>query len=491
MPCPVQALAAQEQPKNKWLVMTTVAVGVFLSTLDGSIVNVALPTLARELHASFAAVQWVVLSYLMTLVALMMTAGRLADVRGKRLLYAAGFAIFTLGSLSCALAPHVVWLVAARVLQAVGASLLMALGAAIVTEAFPPKERGRSMGLVGLMVSLGLVSGPTLGGLILGNFSWQAIFFVNVPLGVLGTLLALRVIPIRALPARQPFDVRGGLLLVVTLLSFLLAVTLGPRTSWMSMPIVGLAVVAALGLCLFVRTELSNPHPLVDLRMFASAHLAVNVTSGAIVFVASSGLVLLLPFFLQDVQGRSPEEAGLLLVTAPLMMGLSAPLSGWLSDRVGTRPLAALGLLFLIFAYTLISGLELNTSGASYVARVAWLGLGMGIFQSPNNSAIMGAVPRDRLGVASGLLSLTRTLGQTTGVALVGALWAALVLAFDPSPSRDAMHAPAGFQLLALKWTARAVSVLLLAALILVVADWRRERHRMGAAVAPDSSAAA
>jgi EmrB/QacA subfamily drug resistance transporter len=456
--------------------MAAVAMGVFLATIDGSIVNVALPTLARELQAPFAAVQWVVLGYLLTLVTLMMVAGRLADLYGRKPLYTAGFVIFTCGSLLCGLSTHVVWLVAARVVQGVGGSLLMALGAAVVTDVFPPQERGKAMGLIGLMVSVGLVSGPTLGGLILGVFSWHAIFFVNLPLGVFGALVVLKAVPTHVQQARQGFDLRGATLLLVALLAFLLAITLGPRASFLSPLIVMLLAAALLGFGAFVRVELAVADPLVDLRLFRSAPLATNLVTGILVFVASAGLVFLLPFFLQSMQGRSPREAGLLLAMSPVMMGLTAPASGWLSDRVGTRPLTMLGLGILVLAYVFVGTLEINTDTVGYIARAALIGLGMGIFQSPNNSAIMGAVPRERLGVASGLMSLSRTLGQTTGVALIGALWAAVVHVFDASGVTDAMAAPVTAQLDALRWVARGIALLLCLALGLAVANWKRQR---------------
>ncbi len=457
--------------------MAAVAIGVFLSTIDGSIVNVALPTLAYELDAPFVAVQWVVLGYLLTLVTLMMVAGRLADVRGKKPLYAAGYLVFTLGSLGCGLSPSIGWLLAARVLQAMGASLLMALGAAITTEAFPREERGRALGLIGLMVSVGLVTGPSLGGLILGVLPWQAIFFVNLPLGVFGTALVWWVVPTRPAPPRQPFDWWGTVLLFVTLLSGLLAVTLGPRVSFGAPHILALGLVSAVGGVLFVRVERAVTHPLVDLRMFASSTLRVNVVTGSLVFVASSGLVFLVPFYLQDLQGRSPAEAGLLLVVPPLVMGLAAPVSGWLSDYVGTRPLTVLGMSVLLVGYVLVSGLRQDTPAWEYLVRVFWLGLGMGIFNSPNNSAIMGAVPRERLGTASGLLSLTRTLGQTTGVALVGAAWAAITLVIDRGGAADARAAAVSVQLEALRWTALGLCGLVGGGVALGCLSWWREAH--------------
>ncbi len=462
---------------RKWWVMAPVAMGTFLSTIDGSIVNVALPTLARELHAPFAAVQWVVLSYLLTLVTLMLGAGRLADMFGKKPLYLAGFVIFTLGSVACGMSPGIGWLIGARVLQALGAVLLMALGAALVTEAFPPAERGKAMGLIGLMVSIGLVSGPTLGGLVLGFAPWRGIFFVNLPLGILGIAMVARFVPNTPAPARQRFDFRGALCLFSMLLGFLLAITLGPKLSFGSPLVLGGFGFSAVALWLFLRTEQRVAEPMLDLSIFSDPRLATNVVTGFMTFVASSGLIFLLPFFLQDLQGRSPKEAGLLLVVSPVAMGLAAPVSGWLSDRVGTRPVALFGLVTLVVGYLLAGTLQLSTSAFGYVARVFWLGLGMGIFQAPNNSAIMGSVPKERLGVASGLISFTRTLGQVTGIGLMGAFFAHRVHGLAHGTLRDVMDANAADQLQGMRGTVHAAAAWLLVASLIAAFAYRRERR--------------
>jgi EmrB/QacA subfamily drug resistance transporter len=458
--------------------MLAVALGVFLSTLDGSIVNVALPVLARELGASFASVQWVVLTYLLTLVTLMMVAGRLGDLRGKKQLYLFGFVTFTLGSLSCGLSSSVGWLLGSRILQGAGASFVMALGPAILVDVFPPNERGRALGWIGLMVSVGLVSGPTVGGLLLGLLPWQAIFFVNLPFGVFGTILVSRVLEEGKRETAQTFDLLGALLLFAALLSFLLAVTFGPRTGLHSPLFLTLGGIAVVLGTAFVRRELRVRHPLVDLGLFRDSGLRLNVVTGVITFFSSSGLVFLVPFFLEDLQKRSPSEAGVLLVVSPLAMGLMSPVSGWLSDRIGSRPLTLVGLCFVIVGYLLLSTLELGTGGLGYVGRVMFLGLGMGIFQSPNNSAIMGAVPRDKVGVASGLLSLTRTCGQTTGIAVVGASFAGLVHHLADSPLLDARHASAAVQLRAFQWTARGLALLITSALALLLHhSWQGRRR--------------
>jgi len=471
--------AAEYGNGRKWWAMAAVAIGVFLSTIDGSIVNVALPTLARSLHASFASIQWVVLAYLLTLSTLMLVAGRLADMYGKKRLFALGFAVFTLGSLACGLSPSSMWLVFSRVVQGLGASLLMALGGAVVTEVFPPRERGRALGLIGLMVAIGLISGPTIGGLLLGIFPWQAIFFVNLPLGVLGTALVWFTVPDSPPRRAEGFDFAGAAWAFLTLSTLLLAVTLGPRLAVPKSWVIGLGLVSILGAVGFVRAERRHPHPLLDLKLFGAPHLTVNVGTAILTFFASSGLVFLLPFYLQDLQGRTPSMAGLLLVTSPLLMGLSSPLSGWLSDRVGVRPLTTLGLGLLSLGYFLTGTLKLDTGALGYVLRVMWIGLGMGIFQAPNNSAIMGAVPRERLGVASGIVSLTRTFGQTTGVALVGAFWGAMTTRLSADLASEPMRASNLEKLAAFGWTARALGVVVGIGLLVAARDWWLRRNAL------------
>ncbi len=212
---------------KKWPIMAAVSMGIFLATIDGSIVNVALPTLEAELNTSFSLVQWVVVGYLLVITTLLLSFGRWADMIGKKKIYIAGYIIFTLGSLFCGLSSSIYMLIASRLFQAVGASMQMALGMAIVTEAFPPNERGKALGFTGLMVSLGIIAGPTLGGVILGSLSWHWIFFVNLPVGILGTMMVIRFVPNVIPGIKQKFDFIGAALLLVSLSSLTIGLTLG------------------------------------------------------------------------------------------------------------------------------------------------------------------------------------------------------------------------------------------------------------------------
>jgi EmrB/QacA subfamily drug resistance transporter len=412
---------------RKWYVMAAVAMSVFLATIDGSIVNVALPTLVRELNTDFPTVQWVVLAYLLTQATLLLSIGRLGDMIGKKRIYVAGFVVFTAGSVLCGLAPTVGWLIGFRILQAVGAAMMLALGVAIVTEAFPQQERGRALGIIGASVSVGVVVGPTLGGLLIDALSWHWIFFVNLPVGIVGTMMALRFVPEFRPGGRQKFDYVGALTLFISLLALMLGLTVGQQVGFLDPRIVVLFGVWAIFLPLFIFIELRVEQPMIDLRIFRNALLSVNLVTGFITFVAVAGVFILIPFYLENVLGYSTSRVGLLLAVVPIALGVTAPISGALSDKFGTRPITVIGLTSLVIGYGMMSTLSAETTTLGYILRLLPIGIGMGVFQSPNNSAIMGSARREQLGIVSGLLSITRTLGQVTGVAVSGAVWAALV----------------------------------------------------------------
>jgi len=432
---------------RKWYVFAGVAMGIFLATIDGSIVNIALPTLVQELDAHLATVEWVVLAYLLALGTLMLSMGRLGDMIGKKPIYVAGFVIFTLGSVLCGLAPNVYWLIGFRVVQAVGGAMIMALGMAIVTEAFPPSERGRALGLTGSMVSIGIVLGPTLGGLILDVASWHWIFFVNLPVGIVGTLMVLRFVPARRPAGRQRFDLVGALTFFAAMLAMLLAVTIGQQAGFDDGRVVLLFAIGAAAAAAFVVVERRVAQPMLDLGLFRNSLFSINLASGWMTFVAMSGTTFLIPFFLQGVLGYDPAKAGLLMASVPLVVGVVSPLSGALSDRVGTRPITVVGLALVMLGFWALSTVSTGMTPLGYVLRFIPVGIGLGTFQSPNNSAVMGAVPRERLGVASGLLSITRIVGQTTGIAVLSAMWAGRVLVHYGAPLPEgANSAPAAAQ---------------------------------------------
>ena len=405
---------------KKWFVMAAVAMGIFLATIDGSIVNIALPTFVKEFNQPLSAVEWVVLAYLLTVTTLLISMGRLADMIGKKPLYVTGFSIFTLGSILCGVfnswGPF-------RVFQAIGASMMMGLGMAIVTEAFPKDERGKALGITGVMVSLGVIAGPSIGGIILENLSWHWLFFVNIPVGLIGIPMVLRFVPFIRPAGKQQFDYWGAILLFISLAGLLLALSLGQEMGYGAPLILALFGLFLVGLATFLWVERSVAQPMVELQLFKNEWFSISLLTGLMTFVASAGTIMLLPFLLQDILGLSPRTAGLVMAVNPAAIGIVAPISGALSDRIGSRKLTTLGLFVLIFGYWSVSGITPNTSLLEVALRALPIGIGMGIFQSPNNSAVMGSAPKERLGIVSGMLSISRTLGQMIGISLVSAIW--------------------------------------------------------------------
>ena len=472
---------AESQPdayENEWYVMAAVGTGIFLSTLDGSIVNVALPTLARYFDAEFALVQWVVLAYLLTISTLMLSIGRLADMIGKKPLYNAGFVIFTIGSALAGMSPAIIWLILFRILQAVGAAMVLALGMGIITEAFPAQERGRALGISGAITSVGIVVGPSLGGLLIDTLSWRWIFYVNLPTGILGTWLAWRFVAHVEPPGGQRFDYWGAITLFGSLLALLLALTIGQERGFSAPLILALFAAWALLLAIFIYVERHAEQPMIDLDLFRDRDLSIGLATGFITFVAIAGTVILMPFYLENVLAYTPRQVGFLLAVVPISVGLTAPVSGALSDRLGTRPITLVGLGILVVGYLALSTLTTETDVTGYLLRFLPVGIGMGVFQSPNNSAVMGAAPQGRLGIVSGMLAITRTLGQTTGIAVLGAIWAGRVMgaAGRPLPG-GATAAPAAAQVAGLQDTFVVIVGLVGAAFL--VAGWAllRKQH--------------
>jgi EmrB/QacA subfamily drug resistance transporter len=464
--------------RRKWHVMAAVGSGVFLATLDSSIINVSLPTLVRALNARFSTVQWVVLAYLLTVTTSMLTFGRVGDMLGKKRIYLTGFIIFTLGSAMCGIATSIYWLIGFRVLQAIGSAMIMALGAAIVTEAFPPSERGKAMGIIGAIVSIGIVVGPAVGGLIIGTLSWRWIFYVNLPVGIVGSFIVIRNIPDFKPGERQSFDYWGALVLFLSLLSLLLALTLGGQDGFFKPAPELLLLSWLLFLMLFLLIEIKSAHPMIDLKMFQNTLFSMGLATGFIAFIALAGILVLIPFYLEDMLKYQPLQVGLLMGIVPLMLGVASPISGVYSDRLGTRLLTVVGLAIMVAGYLAAGTLNAQTSALGYAGRMFALGLGMGIFLSPNNSAIMGTAPRSRLGIVSGFLAITRTLGQTVGVAVMGAIWAGRTALHAGGNLQDgATNAPIAAQVAALQDTLQVAAALIVVALFIAIwALWKGSR---------------
>lgn len=396
-----------------------------MAALDGSIVNIALPVIARTTGASVSTVEWVVLAYLITVSAALFVFGHLADLYGKRRIYLLGLSVFVLGSLCCGLAGRIGLLVGARVMQAAGAAMLFALSPAILVGAFPPAERGRALGLQATMTYLGLVAGPGLGGLLIDWLGWPAIFFVNVPVGLATMWAAGRVLGGDRPAAGQLFDPAGAGSLALALAALLLALSKGGEWGWGHPAIVGLAVVAACSSVAFVAIERRQAHPAIDLGLFRDRRFSASVLASYLCYLSSASVGFLMPFLLLSAAGCSASHAGLVMMSVPVAMLVLTGPSGALSDRVGVRALATAGLVVSSAGMFLLGGLGPEASSLHRVLGLALTGVGTGLFTAPNNSAIMGSVPAERQGVAGAILSATRTVGFASGVALAGIVYLA------------------------------------------------------------------
>jgi EmrB/QacA subfamily drug resistance transporter len=396
-----------------------------MGTIDGSIVNVALPSLTSDLHTQFHVVQWAVLSFLMGLVVLILMAGRLGDMIGKKRVFVTGLIVFVLSSALCGLSPGIYWLIAFRFLQAVGSAMIVALGVAIIAETWPRAEHGKAIGISAGLISVGAAAGPALGGFILHMLNWRWIFFVNIPIGLLSLALVRIYVPdLQPRNRHEKFDIAGAILIGVTTLAFVLAMTFTQTQGLYSTPVMSLLIFSVVALIAFIRTEKYVMHPMLDLSLFGNPGFTLSLLTGFITFVCISGILLIFPFYLQLVKRMDEQHIGLVMSVVPLSLVVLAPIAGTLADRVGTRPVSLIGLAAILGSYVLISRLTVLTSPLKFILLTLPNGIGMAIFQSPNNTAIMAAVPRTRLGVANGMLGLSRTLGQLIGVSILGAFFA-------------------------------------------------------------------
>jgi EmrB/QacA subfamily drug resistance transporter len=460
---------------RRWLILIAVGLTLFMGAIDGSIVNVAMPSLVVELNTNFRTIQWLALAFLVGLTMTMLSMGRLGDMIGKKRVFTLGLVIFVLGSMLCGLAGSVYWLIAFRFLQSLGAAMSLALGVAIITETWPAHQRGKAIGIAGGIISIGIAAGPALGGLILHTLNWRWIFFVNLPIGLISLALVLAFVPpLRPSQRAERFDFAGALLIGCALLSFALAMSLTQSQGLRSWPVLGLLTLFVAGLVAFLAVERRSPQPMIDLTLFRNRVFSLNLLTGSFTFIAISGVVLLLPFYLQLVMGLEQRSVGLLMAVVPVVLSILGPIAGSLSDRLGTRPVSLVGLALIMTGYLLLTRLGVASTPLHFVLLLAPVGMGMGVFQSPNNTAIMSAAPRSRLGVASGILSMTRTLGQLVGIALLGAFFAGRLAVHAQAPVDVTAAAPAAI-VAALHDQLYLVAIMIGAGLILALWQARNE----------------
>lgn len=417
-----RALAA-EQPayRRRYAILAVLLLAPFMGNLDSSIVNVALPVMARELGVGISAIQWVVTSYLIALAALILVFGKLADRVGKRTVFTWGFLVFGLGSLLCSLSRSLGLLVFSRVVQAAGAAMFMSSNQGIVASVFPPGERGRAMGLVGSAVAIGAMVGPPLGGILVGAFAWPSIFLINVPIAAVAFAAGVYMVPKdEAAPRREAarFDVLGSAVFALSIVMLFAALLGSVDIGWDS-PFILAGVAAGLGgLALFAKIERGREHPMLDLSCFGDRLFTVSIICAGLSFAALFCMTIIHPFYLQYALGLQPATAGLLMLAIPVGQGLVAPLSGYASDRLGAKPITIVGLVVMCAGFVLMSTLGTGTPWLLIVAWTVLVSVGASIFQSPNTSIIMGLSSRERLGITGSINAEARNIGMVTGISL-------------------------------------------------------------------------
>ena len=473
------------KPPIAW-VLASLALCMLLPSLGISIANVALPTLAEAFGASFQQVQWVVLAYLLATTTLIVSVGRLGDITGRRRLLMAGIFLFTAASGLCGVASDLGLLIAARAAQGLGAAVMMALTMAFVGEAVPKERTGSAMGLLGTMSAIGTALGPSLGGVLIATFGWQAIFLVNVPLGILALVIAQRYLPAdrRASRAGQTgFDSAGTLLLALTLAAYGLAMTLG-RGRFGPMNVAFLAA-SALGVGLFIRAEARAASPLIRLTMFRDPVLSASLAMSALVSTVMMATLVVGPFYLARALGLDTAAVGIVMSVGPVIAALTGVPAGRIVDRFGAQRMTVSGLAGMVVGCSALCMAPATLGIAGYVIPIVIVTASYALFQAANNTAVMTDVSPDQRGVISGMLNLSRNLGLITGASVMGAVFALASSAHELATTRPEAIA------FGMRVTFAVAAALIVVALVIALASRRRPgvsllRSRLASGSTPD-----
>ena len=440
------------QDNRRWWALGAMCFALFMIMLDNTVVNVALPSIQRSLHASTASLEWTVNAYTLSFAVLLVTGGRLGDLFGRRRMFLAGVVIFAVSSGSIGFSPNDTWLVAWRAVQGVGASLMMPATLSIISNAFPPEERGRAIGTWAGVSALALAIGPVVGGFLVQSVSWQSIFFLNLPVAAAAVAVALfAVTESRDETVERAVDLPGVATLTLGLAALVLALVEGNAWHWGSVREVALYATAVVGLASFALIETRRHAPMVDFRFFRSrTFLGANIVAFIVSF-AMLAMFFFLALYMQNILHYSPLEAGIRFLPSTLMIVLLAPIAGRLADRVGPRPLMTFGLTCVSGALFWQSHLGVHSAYTALLGGFVLMGIGMACVMSPMSTAAMNAVDATKAGVASGILSMSRMVGGTFGVAVLGAMVATLgrskidqLLPGAPAAVRDRVAAGIG-----------------------------------------------
>ena len=438
------------RPSYKYWVFGAISIGFLGSVIDHGSTNVALPTIANHFRTDIPTIQWVVIGYTLTITALLLPMGRLADLIGRKKVYIIGSLVYVLGAALAGSSASLGMLIGARLFQGVGAAMTQGTGMAIIISTFPSRERGKAIGLIMTIVGSGAVAGPAIGGLLVDTFGWPFVFFINVPLGLLGIGATLTILQEQrtaqdAARSGDQFDWMGAALSTGALITLLLAMTNGHKSGWTSPPI----VVAELGFfalsAAFIWWELHTPSPMLDLRLFARKTFSFGMSAAFLTFMGSSSIFFLMPFYLQGVLGFSAKSAGLILMPGAVFMAVMGPISGALSDRFGPRWFTVGGLASSSAGLFLLARLTEDSSLVTIIPALILTSAGMGTFYSPNSSSVLSAVELERYGIVSALLNLVRNGANIISLAMATAIITATMGSMGFEPSLDAVRGSGGF----------------------------------------------
>ena len=427
-----------QSSRNKYLIFGALAIGLFASVVDHGSVIVALPSVAEDLKIELPSVQWVVIGFALTISALLLPMGRLADMIGQKRVYILGSILLMVGAAGAGFAPNLAPLLLARILQGVGAAMTQGTGMAIMTSVFPSAERGRAIGLLMTTVGVGAVVGPAIGGTIVDLIHWRAVFFLNIPLGLLGivaTLIVLRHWESEKALRGSGFDWAGAILSTGVLVALLLGLTLAVGRGWMSAPILAAFVLSASMFVAFIWWELRAPSPMFDLRFFRDRVFSFGVAAGFLTFLGQSAVLFLMPFYVQNILDYSPKIAGLVVMPGALCMAIMGSVSGTLSDKFGWRWFTVGGMMLSVLGLIILSRITETSHLWEVIPGLVLVNSGMGMFYSPNSSSILSAVGRESYGVVSGFLNLVRNSANVISLAIATTIVTLTMgsLGFEPS----------------------------------------------------------
>lgn len=411
---------------RKWLIFTVTATGTFMGTLDGGVVNIALPSIASQFNADIENIQFIVTIYLLAVTCFLPVFGKLSDLYSRKKLYLGGFLVFGIGSIFCSLANSLPMMIGARAIQGLGSSAMMANSQAIIAKAFSGKDRGRALGGIGAVVALGSLAGPAVGGFLIQHFGWPSVFWVNLPVCAIGIWRGLQIIPRFNPKSKMHMDVWGALFFIIACFAFLYALNDGPSKQWSSPLILWSFITAVVFFGLFFYREKVSKTPFIGLSIFKIPTISYGYAVAVLGFMAVFSNSVLFPFYANDILHIDPVQTGLLILPFPVALAVSSPVSGLLSEKYPARLITTIGLGLVIIGAMMFSFMDGETSSFYIVLAQLIAGLGSGTFQVPNNNTVISAAPRNKVGIVSSVNALARNAGMIMGIALSVAVYAAV-----------------------------------------------------------------